>query len=223
MGRVILSPYLGGIGVIAAVVLGAWADARGAWWVFAFSALQVTLSLFVENRRLKEALKPKLRLVFNADQGAPFVREKSLFHDGTNQPAGTLQIFSVGVANEGGTAPDVTVRITKVEPAELQAYWNSALHIANEPVSTSTRDIHPSPEPLAFFEVVAHHFDGSSPSAGLRARFATDALFDRPFTGQNRYFITLAIDGIGAERPTRYVVMRDEEGRYRMNVAAMQH
>ena len=99
------------------------------------------------------------------------MRDKPLYHE-DGKPAGTLRIFSVGLTNSGETAKSVSVKVVQIQPAELKAYWTSSLHVANESVDMSQRDIHQSTTPLAFFEVSRRCLKGANPQhlyeSGLR-------------------------------------------------------
>ena len=125
----------------------------------------------------------------------------------------------MGITNSGETAKSVSVKVVQIQPAELKAYWTSSLHAANESVQMSQRDIHQSTTPLAFFEVVSQVFEGNKPSTSLRVRFATASLFERQLALADKYFMTLAIDGAGAEPPKRFAVQRNTKGRFEMRVA----
>jgi len=216
--KLLKSPFPG----LAVMLVGiAWNAINNDWkphYVYVGGSLFAIAALFVENWTLKEARKPKLRLVFDQDRGAPFVRDKPLYHE-DGKPAGTLRIFSVGITNSGETAHRVSVKVVQIQPAELKPYWTSSLHAVNESVEMSQRDIHQSTTPLAFFEVVSQVFDGNKPSTSLRVRFATANLFERRLALADKYFLTLAIDGAGHEPPKRFAVQRNIKGRYEMRVA----
>jgi hypothetical protein len=218
MHKLLKSPFPGLVVMVAGI---AWNAISNDWkprYVYVGGSLYAIAALFIENWTLKEARKPKLRLVFDQDRGAPFVRDKPLYHkDG--EPAGTLRIFSVGITNGGETAHSVSVKVVQIQPSELKANWTSSLHVANESVEMSQRDIHQSTMPLAFFEVASQAFEGNRPSTSLRVRFATASLFERRLALADKYFVTLAIDGARAEPPKRFAVQRNTKGRYEMRIA----
>jgi len=92
--------------------------------LFVVGSLWSIAALWLENWQLITARLPRLKLVFDQDRGAPFVRDKPLFHQ-NGTAAGTLRIFNVGLTNTGDTAPSVAVRVVKIEPNELSPYWTS--------------------------------------------------------------------------------------------------
>jgi hypothetical protein len=86
--------------------------------------------------------------------------------------------------------------------------------------------VHTSPDvPLVFFEVHAQALPKlNTPPEWTALRFADKNLLNKKLlTGADRYFVTVAISGTGAEPPRRFVLQKNAKGQYEMRSAIVQH
>jgi hypothetical protein len=176
-------------------------------WVILVGFAAAVYSLLSENLALKAHLKPRLRF------GEISVREKG------EKGGGSLRIFGVGVVNEGlEPASNVEVKLLKIEPEQLRAYWNTPLLVMNAPQGTTRQDVHGSGAPPAQFEFLHYSVGGKARHVCLR--FGHESLFARSFTADGeKYFLTLAISGPGAERPVRFCLLRGSDGLFELRRA----
>jgi hypothetical protein len=179
-------------------------------WNFILFSVFAFIAFFALLRENLGLTTPHLDLVYDPDNGPPYVFDK-LGADGK-----TLRIHRVGVRNVGATADDVSVKLAKCAPAEPgTVYPGHELQPMGHELDTLSIKVHRSgskyDEPLVFFDVIGQLFNPGQPSDRLHIRYAAKGLYSRFLAGE-RYELTLAIHGQGASDPMKFVVERDADG-----------
>jgi hypothetical protein len=220
--KLIRSPYPG-----LAIMIGGlgWQAISNSWTpqvVWMGGSIYTIAALFLENWRLGKEREPRLRLVFS--QESPFVRDKPTYTTGAVPTGGYLRVFGVGITNSGKSADDVAVKLVGIEPKEHSERFGLSLRVLDargDDKSVATVNTTLAEQPVIFYEVLTQNLPHPNAAPEWTAlRFADDNLLDKmKLSGQDRYFITLQIDGDGAGPRQRFVVQKNERGQYDMREA----
>jgi hypothetical protein len=220
------TPYPGMAIMIGGLIWDAVSNAWSPKAIYVCGSAYAIAALLFENWHLRVASKARLRLVFDRERGSPFVRNKPLFDKKTGQPTGdVLHIFSVGITNSGETVDGVSVKLMRIEPPEASERWGLSLRVLDSESDekfAARATVHRSPSvPVVYYELLTQEVPaGGGPSKYAALRLADKDLFDRVRLGeQEKYFITLAISGMGADAPQRFVLQKNERGCYEMRPA----
>jgi hypothetical protein len=217
--EILRTPYPGLVLMLGGI---AWNAVSNAWPPTAVAlggAAWAIGALWFENWHLKRAREPKLSLTFDHETGSPFIRNKPIRNKNIN---GVRRILSVGVLNSGSTVDGVAVKLMRIEPAQHSERWAMSLLVHDSKAGTATATIHRATKiPIVYYDLLAQDiFDGEVARPPM-LRFADEGLINKLQLNpqQERYFVTLAINGPGALEPTRFVLQR-ERGVYEMRHAS---
>lgn len=196
------------------------------WQVlFIGGAIQAIGTLFFENRLLRDAAKPRLRIAFETGQ-----LFDSLHHEDK------LRIFRVGVANSGDSVGDVSVKVARILPELPRVFPMQELQQTHHQDGVSRFTVNKSSEPLVFVDVIHQTiYTKDTQISGSRNGHSYTKHFKKGTTNQmffsfanglreipleaDHYLIWLAIDGAGAEGTQKFVLQRNAQGQYDMSKA----
>jgi hypothetical protein len=178
-----------------------------AFLAFAVGATWVIGTLWSENRRLRAAAEPRLSLRFRPAGGPTDLYDS--YHFLRN--GDTWRYCRVAIVNTGASAP-ATVKLAALSPEQYPVFPMQAF--ARTGQGGSTIVVHKSAGgPTDFVDVISQKVAGQrGATSEMRLEFAAGSLAI-PLS-VDRYRLSLAIEGPGAEAPQHFELSRNAEGQY---------